>query len=242
MSDTTLLVLPLLDAAQAQKHVTVNEGLLRLDALVALSVIDRDLAAPPGSPSDSDRYIVAAGATGAWSGEDGNIAAYQDGAWNFYWPREGWLAWVADEARFLVYRSGAWREDVDAIAAAQTKVAMHSYGASTSFRILAEEHTLAAAATSDTTIEIPAGAILAGVTLSVSQAITGATSFDAGIASATQKFGAGIAAALGTSRIASIDPEAFAAATKIRFTAVGGNFSSGKIKTAIHVLELSAPA
>ena len=34
MTDTANLLLPLLQAAQAQKHVTVNEALLRLDALV----------------------------------------------------------------------------------------------------------------------------------------------------------------------------------------------------------------
>jgi len=51
MSDaTTHLLLPYILAAQAHKHVTHNEALRILDGLVQLSVLDRDLAAPPGSP------------------------------------------------------------------------------------------------------------------------------------------------------------------------------------------------
>ena len=55
---------PYILAAQAQKHVTHNEALRLLDGLVQLSVLDRDLTAPPGSPADGDRYIVASGGDG----------------------------------------------------------------------------------------------------------------------------------------------------------------------------------
>jgi hypothetical protein len=52
MSDATShLLLPYILAAQAQKHVTHNEALRILDGLVQLSVLDRDLTAPPGSPN-----------------------------------------------------------------------------------------------------------------------------------------------------------------------------------------------
>jgi hypothetical protein len=69
MSDaTTHLLLPYILAAQAQKHVTHNEALRLLDGLVQLSVLDRDLTAPPGSPADGDRYIVGSGATGDMGG------------------------------------------------------------------------------------------------------------------------------------------------------------------------------
>ena len=51
MSDTTIhLGLPYLLAAQAQKHVTHNEALRLLDAMVQLSVLDRTRTAPPGQP------------------------------------------------------------------------------------------------------------------------------------------------------------------------------------------------
>jgi len=68
MSTSTHLLLPYVLAAQAQKHVTVNEALRLLDGLLQLAVLDRHLTTPPASPADGDRYIVASGATGAWSG------------------------------------------------------------------------------------------------------------------------------------------------------------------------------
>jgi hypothetical protein len=58
MSETIHLALPYIAASQAQKHVTHNEALRMLDALVMLSVKDRDLSAPPGSPEEGDRYLV----------------------------------------------------------------------------------------------------------------------------------------------------------------------------------------
>ena len=108
MDATTNLELPFIIAAQAQKHVTHNEALRALDAIVQLMVLDKDLSAPPGSPADAARYIVAASPTGAWSGHAGHIAAYQDGAWAFYVPREGWLAWAADEDVLYAWTGSAW--------------------------------------------------------------------------------------------------------------------------------------
>ena len=108
MASSPHLALPYLEAAQAQKHVTHNEALRALDAVVMLAVLDRDLASPPGSPSDGDRYIISSGATGAWSGQDGKIAAWQDGAWSFHAAQEGWRAWIADEDILLVFNGAAW--------------------------------------------------------------------------------------------------------------------------------------
>lgn len=108
MPETVSLKLPLLVAEQAQKHVTHNEALRALDALVQLSVKDRDLATPPGSPAEGDRYIVAASPTGVWSGHASDIAVFQDGAWDFHDPLEGWRCFVEDENAFLIFDGSAW--------------------------------------------------------------------------------------------------------------------------------------
>ena len=108
MTDTPHLNLPYLLAAQSQKHVTHNEALRTLDAIVHLSVLDRDLVVPPVSPSNGQRYIPAVNATGAWAGKSLAVAAFQDGAWMFYAPQPGWLAWIADESRLAVYNGTAW--------------------------------------------------------------------------------------------------------------------------------------
>lgn len=119
MTDTPNLALPLIAAGQAQKHVTHNEAIRALDALVQCAVLDRDLTAPPASPADGARYIVAAPATGAWAGKAGQIAAWQDGAWSFFAPRPGFLAFVADEALLYVYAGGGWVPVFAALAALQ---------------------------------------------------------------------------------------------------------------------------
>ncbi len=108
MDQTPNLALPYIMAAQAQKHITHNEAIRALDAIVQLMVLDRDLTAPPGTPADGDRYIVAPSATGEWAGHDLEIAAYQDGAWAYYVPGEGWLVWIADEDIAVAWDGAAW--------------------------------------------------------------------------------------------------------------------------------------
>ena len=108
MDNTPNLRLPYIMAAQAQKHVTHNEAIRALDALVQLSVADRTLSSPPASPAEGARYIIAAGGSGVWLGNAGKIAAWQDGAWEFYEPLPGWIAWVANENIAVVWTGAAW--------------------------------------------------------------------------------------------------------------------------------------
>ncbi len=108
MANSPNLTLPYLDAAQAQKHVTHNDALRVLDALVQSAVLSRALTVAPATPADGDRYIVPAGATGIWAAQVGKIAAYQDGVWAYYGPRTGWTVWVVAESALLIYSGGAW--------------------------------------------------------------------------------------------------------------------------------------
>lgn len=96
-----------LTEGQSLASVPVNEQMSLWDALVGLAVLDRDLTAPPGSPSNGDAYIVATGATGAWSTKDGKVAVYRSG-WVFFTPPLGLAAWVADEKQFFYYDGTSW--------------------------------------------------------------------------------------------------------------------------------------
>ena len=95
------------EQAQAQKEVTVNEALERIDGVLNRGVIDKDLTTAPGSPAEGDLYIVAASATGDWAGQSGNLALYHQG-WQFIAPKEGSLFWVNDENKLYVYDGAAW--------------------------------------------------------------------------------------------------------------------------------------
>jgi hypothetical protein len=57
-SSTPRAQLPLIAAAQAQKHVTHNDALLQLDALLFARFLSRNLSTPPATPADGDTYLV----------------------------------------------------------------------------------------------------------------------------------------------------------------------------------------
>ena len=112
MSETTpRLALPLIQVGQAQKEVTHNAALTRIDALLHLSVASRSTVTPPTSPFPGVRYVVPAGATGAWGGEADKIASWDGSVWKFDAPATGMLCWVEDEAVFGVHANGAWAFD-----------------------------------------------------------------------------------------------------------------------------------
>lgn len=344
MSNTPNLLMPEIAASQAQKHVTHNEALKVLDTLVQASVIDRDLTAPPASPTEGDRYIVASGAIAAWAGKDNTIAAWDGVVWDFYTPGEGWLVWALDEDALLVWNGTFWDLGastdvlqnmsllgVNTTADTTNKLAVKSNGVlfssvnvadggtgnvqvklskeatgddsalllqsnfstrlllgllgnndttfkvspdgstfhnmivlksnGTSIDFLAEKlvaaqspnnaqqqlHVLEqhltglSGATRDSTIEIPNGAIVFNVSMRVTTAITGATSFSVGVIGNTGQFGSGLGTAAGSTNVGVIGPTAFYSDTPIRLTSAGSNFTGGAVRIAIHFYMPQAP-
>lgn len=110
MTTTPILKLPYILPGQAQKHVTVNAALQRLDALVQISLKSRTESDPPADPTSGDRYLVPSYATGEWTGFEAHIAVYDDGVWMFYPPTSGWMVWVEDEARVWAFDGANWVE------------------------------------------------------------------------------------------------------------------------------------
>ena len=179
MTETTAnLSLPYILSAQAQKHVTHNEALRHLDAIVQLSVTSKQVGEPPPEPLDGERYIVAAGATGVWAGRDGLVAAQQDGAWAFYAPGSGWQAWLQDEARMEVFDGAEW---IDPDRLPPT-------GAYTRTQVQEEQIELSG----ETVVAanpFPDRTIMLGVSVRVLESITGATSFDVGVSEESKNVG-----------------------------------------------------
>ena len=95
---------------QAQKHVTVNESLRRLDAVTQLTVRSRHRDDEPATPDDGEGYILTPGRTGAaWEAMAAyNLAVFQDGAWAEITPLAGWRAYALDEAALLVFNGASW--------------------------------------------------------------------------------------------------------------------------------------
>ena len=109
MSSTPHLALPLIAAAQAQKHVTHNEAIAALDALVQLAVKERNRTAPSAAPEEGERFLVGENATGAFAGHEGQIALFDLGIWRFFAPRPGWRAYVENEDLVVVFNGIEWK-------------------------------------------------------------------------------------------------------------------------------------
>jgi hypothetical protein len=86
----------------------MNANLDKLDWAGMPGVKDKDLTAPPGSPSNGDAYIVKATGTGAWAGHDKEVAVWLDSAWVFYVPKERWHVWIDDENAMYFFDGSNW--------------------------------------------------------------------------------------------------------------------------------------
>ena len=106
------LDLPYLQAGQMQKHVTLNEALTRLDALVQCAVVSRSISDQPETPDDGALYILPEGATGeAWAGmAAGALARFEAGGWTAMAAPQGMRAFVLDEQRLIVRGDEGWTE------------------------------------------------------------------------------------------------------------------------------------
>jgi hypothetical protein len=232
MTETPNFGLPYIAAAQAQKHVTHNEALRLLDALVQLTVESATVTAPPVNPAPGSRWIVPAGATGAWAGWDFNVAAWIDGAWMRLVPRPGWQAWVLDAGHPAVFTPDGWETGAMAVA---------PHGALTR-ALLIEALVPTASGTAVTTpVVIPDRAIVLGVSSRTVTAVTGAASYDCGIAGEPGKFGGSLGVAPGSTNVGVIGPQAFYADTPVVLTANGGAFTGGAVRVALHALHPRAP-
>lgn len=239
MSETLRGSLPLLAAAQAQKHVTHNEALLRLDALLHPVVISRDIADPPAA-SEGDLYLIAASATGDWSGRSGDLAEWRNGVWEFYAPFEGLAVHVAADNLLLRHLSGAWQE-ADGLFGQTRLLARSPLGAASEHRVIDAELAGLSGSHVETAAIIPERAIVFCVSTRTVSAVTGATSYDCGVSGETSKFGGSLGISAASSNLGVIGPTAFYAPTPVRLSANGGDFTGGTVRIAVHCFVPSAP-
>ncbi len=109
MADTSArLGLPLLAAGQAQKEITHNEAINRLDGLVHLSIEARNLAAPPVAPLVGQCWIVPVAATGVWLGHAHEVAQWTSGGWRYIEPLPGFIAWSKADSVFGWFDGSVW--------------------------------------------------------------------------------------------------------------------------------------
>ncbi len=85
----------------------MNTNLLVMGQVARGSVISRQQSAPPLNPSEGDAYLVPAGATGEWLGEQDKIAAFHSDAWLYIEPF-GSPVLIEDENVHVYWNGGAY--------------------------------------------------------------------------------------------------------------------------------------
>lgn len=234
MDSTAQFALPLVQPGQAQKHVTVNEALVRLDAMAALVLSSRSLASPPAEAEEGAAWAMPPLPSGDWAGQGGRIAIRTNGGWVFLSPRRGWRAWIADEDQSALHDGSGWRGGA---------VALSPSGAGSFLQIREFDHVIGAGNSSVTEGTIPGNVLVLAVTARVIAPIAGTLeSWQLGTDGAQDRFGTGMGLQAGAFARGLLSvPMAFYEPTPLVLSATGGAFSGGQVRIAIHYFEPSLP-
>lgn len=234
MVKTANLELPLVQAAQAQKHVTVNEALALLDAAAQLRLMSVSLTTPPLTALDGAAFAVPAGADGEWAMQPGKLAVFANGGWIYVVPRAGWRAWVVDAAAAAMFDGVSWVSGA---------LAVSEHGAALGCEIVEVDVLLGAGSAVSTSPVIPASAVVLGVTGIVTETITGtASTWRLGVSGGPDRYGSGLGLTQG-SWVQGVtgQPQAYYAPTSLTLEAEGGSFASGRVRLAVHMFRLTIP-
>lgn len=235
MVETYQFKLPLVQAAQAQKHVTVNEALARLDAAAQLRLISVGETVPPVIATDGVAYAVPLGAVNAWDGHVGDVAIYSNGGWVFLTPSVGWSAWIVDQAADAMFDGFDWRIGAKSLS---------KNGATTTFTSFEFDHVILPGADSTTIETIEDSLLVFGVTGRVLTPLTGngLTTWGLGTVANFNLYGSGLSTAAGTIiHWLTGKPLVSWGNEVLVLTPVLGDFTGGTVRLVIHGLRLEPP-
>lgn len=233
MTETANLALPLVEPAQAQKHVTVNEAFARLDGITQLCLESVSATVPPLGAAEGATFGVPAGAQGDWAGRQGHVAVRLAGGWVFVAARRGWRAMVFDAGQTAIFDGAGWRAGA---------LSLSPGGASLAMRAVEMDVTLTAGPSVVAPLAFPERAIAFGVTGRVTDAITGtATAWSLGVAGEPARFGSGLGLAQNSWVNGPGAPQVTWSETPLVVTAEGGDFAGGTVRLVAHFAELSLP-
>lgn len=231
MSQTARLGLPYIVSGQAQKEVTHNEGLNKLDAFV--TPVMADIAdSPPGSPAAGDLYIVGTSPTGDFTGHANQLAQYQTGGWVFYAPFK-WMDVVVEslDSR-MTYDGTAW---------VPFGLIMRDGGEY--LRVLSWQDNVDLSLGDETTLLIPNRSTVLAVNTRVIEEVTGTvTSFGVGVSGDTSRYGNGIGTGADSTNIGlTYHPVSYYSDTPLLLTPDSGSFSGGLVRINVQYLAFRGP-
>ena len=231
MSSTGRLGLPYIVTAQAQKEVTHNDGLNRLDAFVT-PVVDDIASAPPGSSAVGDLYIVGSSATGDFAGHEDELAQYLTGGWVFYTPFKWMDAVVESLDTRMAYDGSGW---------IPFGLIMKDTGEY--LRVESWQDDVDLSTDTETAIDIPDRSSVLAVNTRVITAITGTvTTFGVGVSGDTSRYGNGIGKGQDSTNTGmSYHPVTYYSDTPVLLTPDSGSFSTGVVRINVQYIKPHGP-
>jgi hypothetical protein len=231
MSQTARLGLPYIVSGQAQKEVTHNEGLNKLDAFVTPVVADI-ADSPPGSPAAGDLYIVGSSPSGDFTGHANQLAQYQTGGWVFYAPFKWMDAVVESLDSRMAYDGSAW---------VPFGLIMRDGGEY--MRVLRWQDDVDLSLGDETAMLIPNRSTVLAVNTRVMEAVTGTvTSFGVGVSGDTSRYGNGIGTGADSTNIGlTYHPVSYYSDTPLLLTPDAGSFSGGLVRINVQYLAFRGP-
>ncbi|MEZ5690501.1 MAG: DUF2793 domain-containing protein [Rickettsiales bacterium] len=231
MSQTTRLGLPYIVSSQAQKEVTHNEGLNKLDAFVTPVVADI-ADSPPGSPAAGDLYIVGSSPSGDFTGHANQLAQYQTGGWVFYAPFKWMDAVVESLDSRMAYDGASW---------VPFGLIMRDTGEY--LRVQSWQEDVDLSLTNATATNIPDRSSVIAVNTRVITAVTGSvTTFGVGVSGDTSRYGNGIGTGVDSTNIGmSYHPVTYYSDTPVLLTPDAGSFTGGLVRINVQYLKPHGP-
>jgi hypothetical protein len=132
-------------------------------------------------------------------------------------------------------QAGKWTIIDQGFMPALASIAAAAHGANIQIGVLETLVTLSGSST-NASIQIPANCIVLSVGARVVTAITGATSYEVGVAGNLSQFGSSLSISAGSTNYGLIGPTAFYSATTLTITAAGGSFTGGQVRLSISYL------
>lgn len=231
MSSTGRLGLPYIITAQAQKEVTHNDSLNRLDAFVT-PVVSEITNAPPGSPTVGDLVIVGSSGSGDFSGQANKLAQYLDGGWVFYTPFKWMDAVVESLDSRMTYNGTTW------VAFGLLMKDTGEY-----LRVESWQEDVDVSTDTETVTDIPDRASVIAVNTRVITAVTGTvTTFGVGVSGDTSRYGNGIGKGADSTNIGmSYHPVTYYSDTPVLLTPDSGAFSTGVVRINVQYIKPHGP-
>ena len=232
MSQTGRLGLPYILASQAQKEVTHNDGLNRLDAFVTPIVADI-LDAPPGSPAVGDLYIVGTSPTGDFAGHENELAQYLTGGWAFYSPFKWMDAVVESLDSRVTYNGSAW-----------VSYGLIMQDSGEYLRVLRWQEDVDLSAGLQTSKLIPNRSLVLAVNVRVIDAITGTglTTFGVGVSGDTSRYGNSIGIGQDSTNVGlTYHPVSYYSDTPLLVTQDSGSISGGTVRINVQYMAFRGP-